>query len=174
MHAHEIFARLSPALAGQVLSHLQESDKPAYRMAIQTLAAQRKLRPVFVERKPRPERHAWMQTALGRPSGEQIAANLLQMWLMGAQSAMLCDFLDSLGIAHEENGAIDELPACPETPRLQAAVETLLEKHPAEAVAVYLQCFQAMDIAGWPALTEILEQDERLRLGAAPIAVSHA
>jgi hypothetical protein len=171
MHASEIFARLSPTLASQVLTYLQESDKPAYRMAIQALAAQRKLRPIFVERKPRPERHAWMQAALGRPSGEQIAANFLQLWLMGAQSAMLCDFLDSLGIAHEENGAIDELPTCPQTPQLQAAVDALIAKHPPEAVAVYLHCFQAMDIAGWPALREILDHDERLRLGPAPIPV---
>ncbi len=172
MHASEIFAQLSPTLAGQVLTHLQESDKPAYRMAIQTLAAQRKLRPVFVERKPRPERHAWMQAALSKPASDQIAVNFLQLWLMGAQSAMLCDFLDSLGIAHEENGAIDQLPPCPPAPQLQAAIDALLEKHPPEAVAVYLHCFHAMDIAGWPALLEILEHDERLRLGAPAIAVS--
>ena len=31
--------------------------------------------PVFVERKPRAERHVWLRTALARPQGEQIAAN---------------------------------------------------------------------------------------------------
>ena len=83
MKASEIFQRLSPATAEHVLSYLQETEKPTYKAAIQTLAAQRKLRPVFVERKPRAERHVWLQSALGRAQGEQIAANLLQMGLMG-------------------------------------------------------------------------------------------
>ena len=164
MTASDIFQRLSPGLSEQVLSFLQASDKPTYKVAIQTLATQRKLRPVFVERKPRAERHVWMQTALSRPASEQIAANLLQMWLMGAQSGVLCDFLDALGIEHDEQGGIDTLPPCPEPEKLRAAVDGLLAKYPAETVTVYLQCFQGMDIAGWPPLAEMLANDERLRL----------
>ena len=164
MNASDIFQRLSPGLSEQVLSYLQTADKPTYKVAIQTLATQRKLRPVFVERKPRPERHAWMQAALARPASEQIATNLLQMWLMGAQSPVLCEFLDSLGIEHDEQGGIDSLPTCPAPDKLREAVDSLLAKHPAEVVAVYLQCFQSMDIAGWPPLAEILATDERLRL----------
>ena len=166
MKASEIFQHLSPATAEQVLAFLQETEKPTYKVAIQTLAAQRKLRPVFVERKPRAERHAWLQAALGRPQGEQIAANLLQMWLMGSQSPMLCDFLDALGIEHDEHGGIETLPPCPPSDKLDAAVDGILAKYPAETVATYLQCFQSMDIAGWPPLAEKLEQDGRLRLPA--------
>ncbi len=164
MTASDIFQRLSPDLAEQVLSYLQTADKPTYKVAIQTLATQRKLRPVFVERKPRQERHAWMQAALGRPYSEQIAINLLQMWLMGAQSSLLRDFLDSLGIEHDEQGGIENLPPCPPPEKLREAVDALLAKYPAEIVAVYLNCFQGMDMAGWPPLGEILATDERLRL----------
>ena len=172
MNASQIFQRLSPQLVLQIFSHLQESEKPTYRMALQTLATQRKLRPQFVERKPREERCQWLQGALARPAAEQIAANLLQMWLMGTQAAMLCDFLDALGIPHESNGGIDSLPAAPPAGQLRTAVDGLLAKYPAEAVAVYLQSFQAMDIAGWSPLGEILAADERLQLGAAPVAAA--
>jgi hypothetical protein len=164
MKAFEIFQRLSPALASQIFTYLHEQEKPTYRVALQTLAAQRKLRPVFVERKPRAERFLWLQGALSRPPGEPIASNLLQMWLMGAQSPLLCDFLDSLGIAHDEKGGIEQLPPSPSPEQLREAVDKVLAKHPAEVAAVYLNSFQAMDIAGWPALGEILTNDERLRL----------
>ena len=164
MNASELFPRLSPALAAQVLGHLQTAEKPAYQMAISTLAGQRKLRPVFVERKPREERYAWLQTALGRPQAEPIAANVIQMWLMGTQGAMLCDFLDALGIAHDANGGIETLPPAPPAERVQAAVDTLCAKYPRENVAVYLHSFQMMDIAGWSSLGKILEGDERMRL----------
>lgn len=164
MNASEIFQHLSPALAEQTLSYLNTAEKPTYKVAIQTLAAQRKLRPVFVERKPRVERHAWMQTALARPANSEIAANLLQMWLMGAQAPVLCDFLDALGIEHDEHGGIEDLPTAPDAEKLGAAVDAILAKHPPEVVAVYLHSFQTMDIAGWPALGDLLAKDERLRL----------
>ena len=166
MKSSEIFQHLSPGLSEQVLGWLHATEKPTYKVAVQTLATQRKLRPVFVERKPRAERHTWMQGALSRPAGEPIAANLLQMWLMGAQSSLLCDFLDALGIEHDEHGGIDSLPETPTPEKLHAAVETLLAKYPAEIVAVYLQSFQTMDIAGWPALGEMLAADPRLHLPA--------
>jgi hypothetical protein len=175
MKASEIFQRLSPGLAAQVFAFLQETDKPTYRVAIQTLAAQRKLRPVFVERKPRQERYLWLQGALSRPAGDGIASNLLQMWLMGAQSSMLVDFLDALDIPHDEKGGIETLPPSPPPEdRVRAAVDALLAKYPPEAVAVYLHSFQAMEIAGWPALGQILETDERLRFNPEPAAPSSA
>ena len=163
LKATDIFQKLPAPTVDGILTHLQGADKPTYRVAIQTLATARKLRPVFVERKPRPERHAWMQNALARPQNEQISANLLQMWLMGSQAPMLCDFLDALGIAHDEQGGIENLPPCPEPEKLRAAIDALLAKYPAETVAVYLHSFQGMDIAGWPPLAEILDNDERLR-----------
>jgi hypothetical protein len=170
LKATDIFQRLPTPTVDGILTHLQGADKPTYKVAIQTLATARKLRPIFVERKPRPERHAWMQTALARPQNEQISANLIQMWLMGSQSPMLCDFLDSLGIEHDEQGGIENLPPCPEADKLHAAVDTLLAKYPADAVAVYLHSFQGMDIAGWPPLGEMLEKDPRLQLTPAPAA----
>ena len=170
LKATDIFQRLTAPTVDGILSHLQNADKPTYRVAIQTLASARKLRPIFVERKPRPERHAWMQTALARPQNEQISANLLQMWLMGTQASMLCDFLDSLGIAHDEQGGIENLPPCPEPEKLHTAVDALLTKYPADAVAVYLHSFQGMDIAGWPPLGEMLDNDPRLQLKPAPAA----
>ena len=89
---------------------------------------------------------------------------------MGAQAAMLCDFLDSLGISHDEHGGIENLPDCPSPEKLDGAVDDLLAKYPAENVTVYLQCFQAMDIAGWPPLAARLEKDARLHLPANPPA----
>lgn len=166
MKSSEIFAHLSPGLSEQLLGWLHGAEKPTYKVALQTLAAQRKLRPIFVERKPRAERHEWMKSALSRPANEGIAANLVQMWLMGSQAPLLCDFLDALGIEHDEHGGIDNLPETPAPEKLHEAVDLLLAKYPAEIVAVYLQSFQTMDIAGWPVLGERLIADTRLHLPA--------
>ena len=150
-----------------MLADLFENEKALYKNVIENLAKQRKLRPIFVERKPRAERFVWIKDALGRKQNEPIAGNLLQLWLVSRHSAMLCDFLDSLGIKHDENGTVDDIPPQPEKSVLETATEKLLEKYDAGIVAVYLHAFQALDETGWPLLDEIMAANPRLQFGAA-------
>lgn len=165
MKSHEIMEQMSPELAAEILGYLQGEQTPVFKSMVQALAGQRKLRPVFIERKPRGERYAWIKSALGRKSADALAAHLLQAWLLGAQAGMLCAFLDSLGIAHEKDGTVENLPESPPKEKLNQAVDQLLAKYPAEQVAVYLQAFYDMDsTVTWPPLGEVLAQDQRLRL----------
>jgi hypothetical protein len=166
MSPNEIFAHMPESTCTTMLGEMFEHEKPLYKNLIENLATQRKLRPIFVERKPRIERFAWLREALGRKQNEAIAANLLQIWLVSRHSAMLCDFLDSLGIKHDENGTVSQIPPQPEKPALEAAVENLLGKYESPIVAVYLHAFQALDDTGWPALEEIIAADPRVQLAA--------
>ena len=163
---HEIFAHMPPAVADQLFSFLEKNEKPLYQTTLDTLAKQRKLRLIFVTRKPRPERHAWMRDVLGRAVNDAIAAHLLQIWLVGAHAKLLCDFLDGLGIAHDANGTIEALPPAPAKADLVQAIEPLLAKHDPAVVAVYLHAFQALDDQGWDSLAELLGEDSRLKLAA--------
>ena len=86
--------------------------------------------------------------------------------MLALHSAMLCDFLDSLGIKHDANGTVEEIPPQPEKPALEAAVAALLEKYEPAIVAVYLNAFQALDQNGWPLLDEVIAADARLQLAA--------
>ena len=164
LKSHEIFARMSPTVGESLFSFLHENERPLYKTTIDTLAAQRKLRAVFVERKPRAERHAWLKEVLGKKINEAVAAHLLQIWLVGAQSKLLCDFLDALGIAHDANGTIENLPPEPSKEDLAKAVDTLLAAHDPAVVTVYLHAFQALDEKGWPGLAALLEEDPRLKI----------
>lgn len=167
MKSHELFQQMSPALAVEIFSYLQQEQKPVLKAAIQGLANQRNLRAVYVERKPPNERFTWLQNALGRKVSDTLAAHLLQAWLLGAQKPMLCDFLDAVGIKRDDDGTVENLPDSPPKPALQTAVDQLVAKYPAEAVAVYLHAFHDMDSeVSWAPLGEVLAEDERLQLGA--------
>lgn len=166
MRSHEIFQRMSPALAAQIFSFLHTEQKPVYKAAIQGLANQRNLRSVFIERKPPAERFPWMQAALGRKLSDSLASHLLQTWLLGANKQMLCDFLDAMEIKHDDDGTVEDLPAAAPKEKITTAVARLLEKYPAETVTVYLHAFRDMDSAvQWPALDEILAEDPQLKFG---------
>jgi hypothetical protein len=161
---NELFAKMPAAVAAQIFTHIGENEKQLIKATVDTLAAQRKLRPIFVERKPKNERFAWIQEALGRKQNEGVAAHLLQIWLVGAHSKLLCDFLDGLGIAHDEHGTIEELPGAPEKAKLAEVVNGLFEKHDPAIVAIYLHAFQATDDTGWSTLEELLAEEPRLKL----------
>ncbi len=163
---HEIFAQMPPAVVEQLFSFLMENEPQLYHTTIDTLAKQRKLRTVFLERKPRAERHAWMGEVLGRKVNESVGAHLLQIWLVGAHAKLLCDFLDGLGIAHDANGTIEALPPAPAKDALVKAIDPLFAQHDPGVVAVYLHAFQALDDQGWASLAELLAEDPRLKLGA--------
>jgi hypothetical protein len=164
MKCYEIFARLSPELTNEIFAHLIDHEKPVYKAMIQNIATRRKLRSVFIERKPRDERHVWLKQALSLKSADDIATQLLQIWLLGAHRQMICDFLDLLGIKHDGKGVVDDLPTEPRREALAETITKLLENRPPEVVAVYLHAFQAMGETGWSTLDEILATDPRIAL----------
>jgi len=157
---------MSPALANDILSFIFESDKPAYRATLAAVAEARHVRPIFLERQPRAERHTAMLSALTRPQRETAAAAFIRAWLVKKHAVMLVDFLNALEIKNE-NGVVEDLPSAMDDARLKAAVEILLGKYPHEVVAVYLNAFNDMNAAGWPNLKALLESDTRLQLGSA-------
>jgi len=165
LKSHELFGFMSPALANEILNFTFESEKPTYRAVLQAVAEAKKLRPVFLERQSRVERNATILSSLARPNGDVAAATLLRTWLVKKHTAMLVDFLNALQIPNED-GVVEDLPKSVEDAKLKVAVDTLLAKHPAEAVAVYLNAFNAMNEANWPNLKTLLEGDARLQLGA--------
>ena len=162
--SHELIGFMSPALATEILTFAYDTDKPLYKATLQAVADARKVRAVFLERQPRAQRHATMLSTLTRPSLELATGNLIRTWLLKKYKGMLIDFLDGLGVKHNE-GVVDDLPETMEDEKLKSAVETLLGKYPHEAVAVYLNAFKDMNEVNWPNLKTMLESDSRLQLG---------
>jgi hypothetical protein len=162
--SHELLGFMSPALAMDILTYTFENDKPLYRATLSAVAEARKLRPVFLERQPKPQRHATMLTTLTRPALDLITGNLVRAWLLKKHKAMLTDYLNALGIAHEE-GVVEQIPPTMDDAKLRAAVDALLAKYPQETVAVYLHAFNEMNEQEWPNLTAMLNSEPRLQLG---------
>jgi hypothetical protein len=162
--SHELFGFMSPNLAGEIITFIFESDKPTYHATLNAVAQARHLRPVFLERQPKTQRHAAMIATLARPALDLVAGSLIRTWLLKKHKGMLVDFLNALGIKNEE-GVVENLPESMDDAKLKLAIETLLAKYPPEAVAVYLNAFNDMNEANWANLKSILESDPRLQLG---------
>jgi hypothetical protein len=167
MKACEIFQQISPALGTEIIRYLRNDLKEVYRAAVTTLAQQKKLRPEFVQKKPGDQQIAWILDALRFKVSEAVGEQILQVWLMKAESPMLVTFLDALEVPHDGSGGIDgEIPKDFEPAKARAGVAALVDKHPAEKAAVYLQVFQLQQAGGWPAIAEAIAAEPRLKLGA--------
>ena len=163
--SHELLGFMSPTLAKEILSFIFESDKPAYKATLTAVAEAKHVRPVFLERQPRDQRHATMLSALTKPNLDGAAAAFIRAWLVQKNAPMLIDYLNALEIKNDK-GVVEDLPASVDDAKLKAAVELLLGKYPHEVVAVYLNAFNDLNGAGWPNLKALLEADSRLQLGA--------
>lgn len=164
LKCHELFGFMSPSLSQEILNFAYSSDKALYRAVLAAVADSRKLRTAFFEKRPRTERHQEMLASLSRPRLEEASANLLRSWLLKSEQALLIDFLDQLGIAHEK-GVVNEFPKTVDDARLTATVDFLLGKYPAEKVAVYLNTISATSGTNWANLETLLQTEPRVQLG---------
>ena len=170
MKAHELFRGMTEAFAISLLQYFRDENRDVYRTAIASLAAERKLRPVYIQRKPAADQIAWLIKTLRLRSSDEVAEQLLQVWLLKARQPMLVQFLDDLGIEHDEDGSVEDLPETLDADKLKVAVDNLCSAYPPAEVTVYLHMFQRQTETGWPELAELLASDERLQVLGAVIS----
>ncbi len=166
MLAHEIFKSMSSALSLSIVEWMRAEEKPVFKATLASLAQQRRLRPVFVERKPRGEQAQWIADNLKIKLSEAVGENVLQIWLLKKKQDMLVAFLNKVGIPHDGQGAVDgEMPKELDAAKVEQAVGELAEKFPVEEAAVYLHLFQLQQPGGWPAVTDALAAHPAVKLG---------
>jgi len=163
--SHEIFAAVDPAVVSEMLDWFRANDKNVYKTAVATLAADRKLRPIFVQKKSLADQYAWIQKTLQLRNCDPIGEQILQSYLMAGQQAMLGMFCDGMGIPHDGKGSVvGNLPKALDKERLDATVEKLVDVFDPKIFTLYLHCFNMQVAGGYPALIEKIESDERLKL----------
>lgn len=168
--AYELFQEMKPETALSVFRYLRDEQRDVYKAAVNSLSANRKLRPVFIQRKPVVEQIDWMIKNVKWRGSAEVAAQVLQLWLLKAHTGLLTGFLDGLGIAHDGEGAAEDIPDELDAKKAKSTVADLLKKHDPELVAIYLHIFQLQKTGGWPELASILDSTPELSLGGSPSA----
>ena len=163
--AHELYTAVDPAIVTQILDWFRANDKNVYRSAVATLANNRKLRPVFIEKKSMADQYAWINKTLKLKACDTIGEHLLQAYLMSGQQSLLAMFCDGMGIPHDGKGSVvGELPKKLDATRLASTIDRLVDVFDPKIFTVYLHCFNMQVLGGWPELNEKLNSDERLKL----------
>ena len=163
--AHELYSAVDPAIVTQILDWFRANDRNVYKSAVATLASNRKLRPVFIEKKPLADQYAWIHKTLKINACDTIGEHLLQAYLMAGQQSLLAMFCDGMGIPHDGKGSVvGDLPKKLDAERLASTIDRLVGLFDPKLLALYLHCFNMQVPGGWPELSEKLASDERLVL----------
>lgn len=148
-----------------MLDWFRANDRNVYKSAVATLAGNRKLRPVFIQKKSLAEQYAWIHKTLKLNACDTIGEHLMQAYLMAAQQSMLAMFCDGMGIPHDGKGSVvGDLPKSLDPERLASTIGQLIDLFDPIWLTLYLHCFNLQVPGGWPDLTALLAADTRLLL----------
>ncbi|MEM7012237.1 MAG: hypothetical protein AAF585_12200 [Verrucomicrobiota bacterium] len=157
-------------MARTIFQHLRDEEKDVYKSVLASLAQEKRLRPVFVQRKSVPQQIQWMYDTCKLKVADSVAEHTIQIWLLKAKKDLLTDFLKAMGIEHDEDGTVEDLPEKLDEKKLKSTITKLLKKNNAEELTLYLHMFQLQQPGGWDTLANLIESDDRLYLGEKPAA----
>ena len=121
--------------------------------AVGSIATHMKFRPRSVLGLPDDRKARYLA---GLPNlSDAIAARALVSYHLARQRPMMGDFLDLLGIPHDNGLIAEETVPKPDPEKLKTAVADLAAKYPAADVALYLATLVSQDPETWEGLAQL-------------------
>lgn len=158
MKAYQVFARMSPDRATELLERIRKSTPAAYTQALAAASAVMKARPRFVMKLPPDRRAQMVRRALARVAATSLAEEILAAYFLESRMELLSEWLDLLEIEHEEGSLKEEHPECPAEAVLAKTVETFRAAGPDDPDRdLLIEAFAAQSAVDWPALDALIE-----------------
>lgn len=158
MKAYQVFSRMSPERASALMDRLEDTSPAVYTQAVAAASAVMKARPKFVMKLPADKRAQMVRRALARVTATALAEEVLASYFLEARKELLTEWLDLLGIEHEDGALKQDRPECPAEGALKKAVETFRAAGPDDADrSLLMEAFAAQTAVDWPALDALID-----------------
>jgi hypothetical protein len=158
MRSYQVFAQMTPERAAQVMAVLVEKAPAVYTQAVAATSAAMSARPRFLMRQAADKRANMVQRTLARVRSNDLAEEVLAAYFLEGRRGLLIEWLDLVGLEHDEGILKDENPPPPPGPRLDEAVEKFCEGDQGEDRELLLRAFAAQSAIDWPDLVETFEE----------------
>ena len=158
---------MTPQQAHHFCQGLSESAPTSYAQALALAGAAMRARPVFLKKQSFERRAEAIRRALARVASNELAEEFLAVYFLQCRTALLVEWLDGLGISHEDGVLADSEVPAPEDGTLRAAVNAFRDGAeggaPADATPdeagdreLLLRAFAAQSSIRWPELDALL------------------
>ncbi len=157
MRSYQIFAAMSPDRAVAVMSGLSENAPQMFKQALLAASASMNARPTYLQRQPFEKQVAAVRRALSRVAANGVAEEILAVYFLECRKALLLEWLDLLGIKHEDGILETDSPVAPGKAELEKARNTFCGIDGDGDRSLLLQAFAAQSAIDWPDLEALLE-----------------
>ena len=157
MRSFQIFAAMSPDHAVAVMSGLSESAPQMFQQALLAASASMNARPTYLHRQPFEKQVAAVRRALSRVAANGVAEEILAVYFLECRKPLLLEWLDLLGIKHEDGILETDSPAAPGKAELEKARNTFCGVNDDADRSLLLKAFAAQSAIDWPDLEALLD-----------------
>ena len=158
MRSYQVFAAMSADRAQIIMRGLSKSSPQMYKQALVVASAAMNARPVYLQKQP-PEKQALaVRRALSRVAANPVAEEMLAMYFLECRKELLIEWLDALGIEHDDGTLKDDDPVAPDAEALAKARDEFCGKDDDEDRALLVRAFAAQSAIDWPDLEALFEQ----------------
>jgi hypothetical protein len=157
MRSYQVFAAMSPERATEVMHAIAEAAPVMFASALQLAGATLKTRPSYLQRQPFDRRAAAIRRALARVAANSIAEETLAVYFTECRKELLLEWLELLGVKHEDGILSDEAPPAPAEDELRKTTERFLGTDDDADRELLLRAFAAQESIDWPILEAVLD-----------------
>jgi hypothetical protein len=156
MRSYQVFAAMAPERATQVMRTLADEVPAMFSQALHAASAAMKARPVYLQRQPFEKRADAVRRTLSRVGANDVASEILAVYFLECRKELLVEWLDLLGLEHEEGTLKGGDPPPPADDALRSATARFRGADSDPDRELLLRAFAAQDAIEWPALDELL------------------
>ena len=158
MRPNQIFAAMSQEKCGQIMEKIAQQSPEAVKQTVAAAAIALKFRPHFLLKQPLEMRVSSVRRALSRTSANALAEELLAVYFLKCRLDLLSEWLDLVGLEHEEGILKSDVVTSPPEAELRTKVASFLAKDGDEDRGLLLKAFAAQTAIAWPVLDELIEK----------------
>jgi len=156
MRSFQVFAAMTPERAAELVASLKEKSPGMFAQALAAAAAAMRARPVYIARQPIEKQAALIRRALARVSASPVAEELLAVYFLECRKELLIEWLDTLGIEHDEGSLKEDEPKQPSKKKLGDAVKSFRAADDDSDRELLLGAFAAQGAIDWPTLDALV------------------
>ena len=157
MRPNQIFAAMSQEKCGQIMEKIAKESPEAIKQTVAAAALALKFRPQFLLKQPLAMRVSSVRRALSRTSANALAEELLAVYFLKCRLDLLTEWLDLIGLEHEEGILKAEVVTSPSESALKESVAKFRGASADEDRELLLQAFAAQTAIDWPVLDRLIE-----------------
>jgi len=158
MRPHQIFAAMSQEKCGLIMEKIAQQSPEAIKQTVAAAAIALKFRPQFLLKQPLEMRVASVRRALSRTGSNSLAEELLAVYFLKCRLDLLTEWLDLVGLEHEEGILQSDVVASPPEAELREKVARFRDASADDDRDLLLAAFAAQSAIDWPVLDALIEK----------------